>query len=277
MTALLLSELFRLSRRVMPRVLLIVLVLVVLLLYLLIWSFIRLAAQQGGLGAPGADEVGLGSVVPFGLNIVQNVGTILVVILAASMMGTEFGWGTVRTLLPRSAGRAAFLTAKLVTLCLFVALVVLVGFVVALAGGSLVTVVERLDTPLPANFVAHLGGSVLRTMYVMLPYGALAFMLAVLTRGTAAGIGAAMAIRFLEEPILMILALAGDRLAWLPNALLSRNTGALMRLNSPDAGRFDFSPIATLDPWPAAGVLALYTAGFIAIAFWRFQQRDITG
>ena len=46
------------------------------------------------------------------LGVGSNVGAILVMILAASVIGGEYGWGTLRTALTRGVGRWQFLGAK---------------------------------------------------------------------------------------------------------------------------------------------------------------------
>ena len=55
-----------------------------------------------------ANAIGLGS----------NVGVILVMILAASVMGAEYGWGTIKTTLTKGAGRWQFPGAKALALLL---------------------------------------------------------------------------------------------------------------------------------------------------------------
>ena len=47
-----------------------------------------------------------------GLGVVQYIGVLLVMILGASTVGAEYGWGTLRTALTRGTGRWQFLAAK---------------------------------------------------------------------------------------------------------------------------------------------------------------------
>ena len=47
-----------------------------------------------------------------GLGVAHSIGVILVMILGASAMGVEYGWGTLRTALAGGAGRWQFLVAK---------------------------------------------------------------------------------------------------------------------------------------------------------------------
>jgi ABC-2 type transport system permease protein len=279
MLPLLRSELFRLSRRLMPRILLLILVASVLALYLLLWTAVR----SGGRGARAQDledlksNLQISAVRDFGLSLVSQVGTILVVILAASVVGTEFGWGTIRTVLPRAKGRLSFLTAKLATLALFVIVVVVLGFLVAFGASALVTAAEGMDGGLGDQFLPHTLASLGRTVYVMLPYLALAFTMALWTRSSAAGIGVGLALLILEGPITAAIGGAGGVFEWIPKLLLGANVQAVMRANVPESSRsFSETTRELLSPWAAAGVLALYTAGSLAFAYLRFRGRDIT-
>lgn len=279
MIPLLRSEIFRLTRRLMPRILLLILAAVVLAFYLIFWAVSRSAqtpAQQVEV-AELREGLQLNAVRAAGLGLVQSVGAVLVVILAASAIATEFGWGTIRTLLPRGAGRTPFLTAKLVALLLFLAVVVLLGYLVALGASIFVTALEDLDTGLGGDFLPQTLAALGRTAYVMLPYLALTFLVALWTRSTAAGIGIGLSVLFLEGLFTSLITLGDSPLERLPAALLSRNVDAVMAPNSAGLGGTFAQPATDLpDPWRAAGVLALYIAAFIGLAYWVFRRRDIT-
>lgn len=280
MTALLRSELFRLSRRWMPRVLLLIVAVAVIALYVVLMSVIN-AGTEANLSEEDRrdleETVMLANVRNSGLALVYQVGGILVVILAASTIGTEFGWGTIRAILPRASSRSAFLTAKLVTLAVFTLLVVLCGFVAALAGGAIATSALGLDSSLGDNPVAGSLAAIARTVLVMLPYAAIAFFTALWARSNAAGIGIGLAVLFLEGLILSLIASAGGPLERLPEALLTENVQAVLAANArglpfDSAGGGSDLPGA----WRGAAVLAAYTALFVGGAYLLFRRRDIT-
>lgn len=279
MARLLRSELFRLSRRLMPRVLILIQAGTVALLYMVLWTAVRAATEQD---APGQIEdlrqnLRIGAVRDFGLGIVLQVGTILAVILSASMFGTEYSWGTIRTLLPRARGRASFMAAKFISLGLFVVLIVLLGFVVAFVASALVTSAEGLQGGLGEQFWPHTFAAIGRVMYVMLPYVAIAAATTVWTRSTAAGIGVGLAMLIVEGTLSSVISAAGGPFALLPKVLPAGNVQAVLRANivDPETSLSDTTR-DLLSPWAAAGVLAAYTIGSTALAFWRFQTRDIT-
>lgn len=270
MGLLLRSEIFRLSRRWMPWVLLLIMLGVIALLYSLIGLTVNVQAGAGGEG----DLVRLGSVTEFGLLLVSQIGTILSVILGASLIGAEFGWGTIRTLLPRARSRARLLGAKLIVLLLFVILVVLLGSAAALGMSALVTELANLQRDTPDDFAWLLLTSVARTGYTILPYALLAFLIALLSRSNAAGIGVSLAVYFLEDLLVLVTGAVGDALEWVKYVLIGPNVDALLTLNDVVGGIEQPSDLP--DPWQAAGVLALYMLGFIVLAFWGFRRRDIT-
>jgi ABC-2 type transport system permease protein len=278
MAGLLQSELFRLLRRPMPRALLAILIVAVAALYLVLWSVLR--AQGTGLQpeqlAQLQDQIRPAMVRSAGLSLVYQIGTVLAVILAASTIASEFGWGTIRTVLPRAPGRAPFITVKLATLLLFTVVLVVLGYLVALVASLVLARIEHMDTTLGDAAVRYTLAALARTLLAMLPYLALAFMVALWFRSTAPGIGITLAILFLENLVSSILRAQGGPLQRIPEAFLALNANALLQANA--AGLPSTSPQAAAlpDAWQAAAVLAAYTVTFVALAYWRFLRRDIT-
>lgn len=264
------SEIFRLSRRAMPKVLLVVLAVTVAAIFLITWGAAQSSQFSDAERADLMDSLSLASTLEASLGFAGIFGALFVIILTASVVATEYGWGTIRTLLPRSSSRAAYLAAKLIVLAAFALIVVIVALAAGYAASAVVTAMENLDRDLGDRFVRELAFGIARSWVAMLPYMAMAFMVALLTRSSAAGISVATAILFLEGQILMLVAAAGGVLERLPELFLSKNAEALLSVNT-DGGAADLP-----GPWQAAAVLLAYTAAFLAIAFWRFHRRDVT-
>lgn len=281
MTPLLRSEIFRLMKRAQPRILLLILAVIILALYLLFWTILR---AQGESTSPqelqDRDEIErsltLRAVPETGTNLTQSFGTVMVVILAATIISNEYAWGTIRTLLPRAAGRAPLVTAKLIVATLFAALVVVGGFLVALVGSGAVSALEGLDTGLGGGFAGDTLASLARTGYVMLPYVALSFLTALWFRSTAAGITIGLSVLFLEGIVTALIDAAGGPLERVPDFLLGNNVSAIMRENAVVDGVFSADAGDLPNPWQGAAVLAVYTVVFVALSYWRFRTRDIT-
>jgi ABC-type transport system involved in multi-copper enzyme maturation permease subunit len=269
---LLASELYRLGRRVMPYLLVALLAAFIALLYGMLWLAMTVETEQPAdeqAEAALRDLLSLSQVLGSGMEFVALVGGVMAVILAASIIGSEYGWGTVRTMLPRAAGRTRFLAAKAVVVAGFVLLLTVVGFVAALASSALVTTLADLERDLGDRFVLEAAAAVGRTAFALLPYAALAFMVTLLTRSSAAGIGLGLGVFFLEGTVGLLLAAAGDAGERATEALISSNAEAVMNANRPE-------PVADIfSAWRGAAVLLAYTLLFVAIAFWRFRKRDV--
>jgi ABC-2 type transport system permease protein len=277
MFRLLRSELFRLLRRWMPRILLAILVTVIVALYLLFWTVVKTGAETNADIANLRQNLRLAAVRDTGLSLVFQVGAVDAIILTASLIGTEFGWGTIRLLLPRARGREALLAAKGVTALLFVVATVLLGTAVAFGASAVVTALAGLPSDLGPDGTARTVLAIVRTAYVLLPYTALALMVTTWTRSVAAGIGIGLSVLFLEGLILAILGAAGGAFERVPGALISRNVATLQHANCAGLSACFSGGDGPYPPqWRAALVLGVYSVVFIAIAFQRFRARDVT-
>jgi len=255
-------ELFKLTHRMMPRVLLLLTATAPVAAYVLLGA----TAKEG---TSELNDLRIVHVYDNGMFIVYQLGMIVTVTLAASTIATEFGWGTIRTVLPRTAGRSAFLTAKFIWLSIFVAVAVVLGFVAALVGSALVTEMRNLDSGLGPRFVGHSLESVLRTAYVVVPYAALAFVVALWSRSSAAGIAIPIIV-FYSEVLLTPLFTSTGALDWVPHALIYNNITALLNSNT------ILSKEDLPGRWQAAAVLAAYMMAFVSLAYGRFLTRDVT-
>jgi ABC-2 type transport system permease protein len=248
----------------MTRVLLLVVVAAPLATYLLLGSVGE--SEDSDI----LEDLRIGAVHDNGMFIVYQVGVISAVVLAASSMASEFSSGTIRTLLPRTAGRASFLTAKLAALGLFVVAVVVLGFLAAVAGSAIVTEVKDLDSALGPNFVGKLLGSMAKAVYVVLPYTAMAFLIAVWSRSSAAGVAIPIVV-FYAEVLLTPAFTSIEALEWLPDTLIySANISSLLDSDTV------LSKEELPGQWQAAGVLAAYVMVFTSLAYGRFLTRDVT-
>ena len=220
------------------------------------------------------------------LDTVQGVGAILLAIVAASFVGTEYGWGTVRSCLIRGQTRPRYLAAKLLGL----AVVGLIFLAVAFALGLIFTVVTTRLAERPITLDVPAGPSpaevplmFLRTVYAVLPYVLLAFFLAEAFRSTAAAVGGSLIYTFVESILLAVLGGIGGRAADMRLLFIGHHVNAVLQLNHIGVGPIQAGfvlrprPEATdlLDPAQAALALALYCLFFVGASLWLFQRRDV--
>lgn len=273
-------------RRWMPWVVLLIIVLAGVGIYLLVYVAAQAQLQAIRSGAippqPGAEqamnetlrELRPDRVHGFGVQIVSGIGSVMLIVFAASHVGTEFGWGTLRTLLAHGAGRGAFLAAKVVSLALYAALFVFVGVVAAIVGSYVATAIAGADASgLDLGAIANAAA---RSYYTFLPYMALALVIAVWSRSAGAGIAAGLVVYFAEGLVAQLLVSLNRDYATIVNYGLSRNVGALIRGAAGTTSFPDPSAVALPDQRQAALLLGIYTVVFLVLAYWRLRSRDVT-
>lgn len=270
----------------MPWVLLGLVMLAGIGLYLLVYTAAQASLQAERSGAappqPGTEEaitdvlrqMRPASVQSFGVGLVSGIGSVMLIIFAASQVGTEFGWGTLRTLLAHGAGRATFLGAKLLSIAGFGVLFIFAGVVAAIIGSYLATTMAGGDTS--GVDLGAISTAAARGYYTFLPYMALAALIAVVSRSAGAGIAAGLIVYFAEGLVASLLVQLNKDFANIVNYGLSRNASALTRTAMTTSASPETNFAALPGEGQAAIVLAVYTALFVALAYWRLRTRDIT-
>ena len=215
-----------------------------------------------------------------GLGVVQYIGVLLVMILGASTIGAEYGWGTLRTALTRGTGRWQFLAAKALSLVLL-----------SVAGLLVVSLTVVVSSLIAAAFTLGDGGGLVGTgqwstvavmfgkaVYGLVPYVVLALFLTVMTSSSSMGIAMSLAYYFAE---LILVRILGGLFDWFDNVtdfLLGANTTAWMTetgVVTTEGALFSVSdPPGALH---AFLVLLAYIVVLGAAAFWLFQRRDVAG
>jgi ABC-type transport system involved in multi-copper enzyme maturation permease subunit len=211
-----------------------------------------------------------------GLGLVVGLGTILMIVFAASHVGTEWAWGTLRTDLAAGASRMGFLATKYVTVVGFAVLYLLAGVAAAIGASFLVSSQAGLGTSgFDAGLVASAAG---RGLYGFLPYIALASVIALWFRSSGGGIAAGLVINFTESIAAGLLISLNRDLAWIANLGLSRNVQSISRAAATvrTGGEAAGAGAPLPDQAQAAVVLAAWTLIFVALAVWRMRTRDIT-
>ena len=214
------------------------------------------------------------------LGVAHYIGVVLIMILGASTVGAEYGWGTLRTALTKGTGRWQFLGAKSLSLVLL-----------SVAGLLVVSLTVVVSSLIAASLTLGDGGGLAgagqwstvavmfgKATYVLLAYAILALFLTVLTSSSSMGIAMSLAYYFAEFILGRIL---GDLFAWFDNVsdfLIGFNTAAWMSetgVVTTEGGLFSVSdPPGALH---AFLVLLAYTLVLGVIAFWLFQHKDIAG
>ena len=199
-------EWFKLRRRWMPWILLAI---ITALPQLSLWGSVSgTFGSETEQAVRGADDVFLlfpNSVVG-GLLVAQVYGIVLIMILAASLIGTEYGWGTLRTVLTQGTGRWPFLTSKLLLLALLGAAALLVGTAVWAVGSAIamLTLGDGAWLAESADWIEVVKWCG-KAVFGLLPYIALAGFVAMLTSSSGAAIGLSLGYYLIESILVGVL------------------------------------------------------------------------
>ncbi len=212
-----------------------------------------------------------------GLGVTHALSIMLFMFLVASALGSEYSWGTLRTVLTKGSGRWQFLGSKAFTLLIMGAaglLVVSVGVLVSsLIFGSFAPTGGIADQGDWAGVAKTLGKSV----YALVPYLALALFFTVLTTSTGVGTALAFGYFVVESIMVGILAAFWDWFDSVAQFVLGTNVSAWMQEEG--TAIVSLSPL-NVDPPGALHaffVILAYALIIGAGAFWLFQRKDVTG
>jgi ABC-2 type transport system permease protein len=268
MVNLLRSELFRLRKRSQSWMLLLIGFVLVGLFYgaFLIAYFSLSGADKLDV----RDGLLLKNVEENGMSIALLFTSILISIVGASLIGSEYSWNTIRPLLARATSRNALLTAKWLTLAIYTVLITVLIVTVTPVLFSVVTSMIAGESPGGnADIYESIVFSTGRILLTMVPTAALAFMLALVMRSIAAGIAVSIGLGFLEPAIFALLGALSDVFDTIQKFGLAWGSTQLSTIG------FDDSVTAT-EAWQGAAAMTIYTVIFIAISYIVFRRRDVT-
>lgn len=205
-------------------------------------------------------------------------GGVFALMLGVLSIGSEYGWGTLKTLFTQRPPRLQVFAAKLVALAIALVPFAIAVLLAGLAAGTAIGLNEGMDLSLPSAWLLLRG--VAAGWLVLAVWGALGVLLAVLSRGTALAIGIGIVYALVIEGLLSALSAEVSMLDRLAEYLLRGNayslvaplgvSGGDMRENGP--GSFEGSLVGG---GQAAIGLALYAAIFLGLAGWLLRRRDV--
>ena len=210
-----------------------------------------------------------------------GIGAILVMILAASATGAEYGWGTLRAVLTRGAGRWQVLSSKLLLILLMAAAGFLVVAVVAAAASLLAAVIPPDETGglFDSGEWSEIASFFGKVVYGLAPYIALGTFLAILTQSSAVSMAMGLGYYVVELIVAPILRL-NDSLATIADYLLGQIVSTWVARGSVSVSvSVDGTAAERMPPEPlqAFFVILAYIIVLAAAAFWVFQRRDVAG
>lgn len=233
---------------------------------------------------PGEDPGGLGDLLPSALPGTLAVGFpffggVFALMLGVLAVGSEYGWGTLKTLFIQRPGRLQVLGAKLLALGAVLVPFVLAVFALGAGASYVIALREGADVAWPSAWllVRALGAGWL----IMAAWAAFGVLLGVLSRGTSLAIGVGILYALVIEGLISAFADAVSFLQPVTEFFLRANGYSLVKglgLSTADAagnGPGAFSG-PYVDGAQALVVLILYMAVFLALSGILLRRRDVT-
>jgi ABC-2 type transport system permease protein len=205
-------------------------------------------------------------------------GGVLALMLGVLTLGSEYGWGTLKTLFTQRPSRLQVFAAKLLALAVALAVFVVVVYVLGAIASSTIAVVEGADASWPSTWLLTRG--LAAGWLILAVWAGLGVLLAVLFRGTALAVGVGILYAFVIEGLLSALATQVSLLDDLVELFVRASGYSLvvpLGVSSDDLG--DRGPGSFsgpfVDPVQAVLVLASYLALFVAVSALLLRRRDV--
>jgi ABC-2 type transport system permease protein len=229
--------------------------------------------------APG----GVGQLLPQSLagNLIEGFpffGGVFALMLGVFALGSEYGWGTLKTLFTQRPGRLRVFTAKLVALGIVLVPFVLTLFAAGAVASYVIAQIEDAAVSWPSAWL--LVRAVAAGWLILAVWAALGVLLGVVTRGTSLAIGVGILYALVIEGLLSAFADSVSVLEPLTDVFLRANGysiatslgASVASIESSGPGSFA-GPF--VDSMQALAVLVAFIAGFVALSGFLLRRRDV--
>jgi ABC-type transport system involved in multi-copper enzyme maturation permease subunit len=199
------------------------------------------------------------------LSLFGSLGGAIAIILGALALGSEYGWGTLKTIFTQGPGRLTVLGGKVLALAGMLLAFTAAALVAGLAGSLVIATIEGSPRGLPdaERILTGLGAGWL----ILATRAALGLALAALLRSTALAIGVGLVYVLIIESVFGGITIFVESLRNLERIFIGTNSTAL-------AAAF-ISP-GRIPAIQATLVLGLYTAIFLVVTGLLLHRRDVT-
>lgn len=200
------GELLKLVKRPATRITLILQLAIILLIYISVAASYRTIStattpdvEQSRAGIrllltfPGAYDAIVG--------LITGLGGLLAIGYGASAAGADWGWGMVKVAVARGESRSRYILAKLLAVILLVGVGVVIAFLAGVVAALVAALIAGIDTSGvgDATALGHLPEQLLRGFWGMAEQAAIGFAIATFARSQLAGLGAGIALYFVEQ------------------------------------------------------------------------------
>jgi len=219
----------------------------------------------------------------FSVGVINTIGLVVLVILAGTIVGGEYGGGTVRLVFTRGPTRTQFLISKIGAILVCSALTVAVLTAIGIAVGALANFITGIGVDFrffTGTWALHALLYLLIAILGLFVYSMIALFLSTMGKATAAGVAGALVWWVLEGIVGQILTAIsffnrgalGDFLKAIPDYFIGNNIGALLQNQSQYLSPGQPSTLSDLH---ALLVIAAYLILFIGLSWWISERRDV--
>lgn len=210
---------------------------------------------------------------PMVLSSINQFGGPIALILGALVMGSEYGWGTLKTVLLQRPGRTSIVVAKLLAVSLVLVVFAALAFTVGASSSSVIAWVEGgvVNWPAAAEVARALGAATV----ILGAWAALGIFLATLFRGTSLAIGLGLVYALVLEGLVSNLLTREDATENVQKLLLGQNSNSLAGAFGSVSQALGAAP-PPVEPVQAALMLGAYAIVFLLLTVLLFKGRDVT-
>jgi ABC-type transport system involved in multi-copper enzyme maturation permease subunit len=202
------------------------------------------------------------------------IGAAIAIVVGALYAGSEYSWGTFKTLLTQHHGRLTTWIGRVVVFELWMAIMTVVLFAAAAATSVVVALFQGHAIAWPALFDIARG---LATIFLIFSVnGALGMALGTLFKHSAAALGVGLVYVLALQIIVVrfIDSFNGGAYKWIGDLFDGQNASALMQTFR--SAVFGPSVASSISAERAVLVLLAYFAVFLVVAAGLIRQRDVT-
>jgi ABC-type transport system involved in multi-copper enzyme maturation permease subunit len=199
------GELRKLVRRPASYITLLILVAIILVMYISVGAVYASAGQMGAQGAEARAGIELLLRFPDAyvalLGVIVGLGGLLAVAYGAAAAGADWNWGMVKVAVARGESRSRYVLVKLAAVVLMLIPALVVAFAVGLVALVVAASMAGLGTAGMGDSaaIAALPSLFVRSWWALAEQAAIGFAVATLARSQIAGLGAGIALFFVEQ------------------------------------------------------------------------------
>jgi ABC-2 type transport system permease protein len=206
-------------------------------------------------------------------------GGVLALMLGVLVIGSDFGWDTLKTVFIQRPSRLRVFGAKVTALAVALVPFATVIFIAGAVASVLIAGAEDAAVHWPSAWELIRG--IAAGWFVLVAWAALGVFLAVVSRGTALAIGLGILYALVIEGLLSALA---SQVGWLDSIVeffLRANAYSLVTaIGVPASGLADNGPGSFSGPFVGAGqaivVMSVYATCFLVLSAVLLRRRDVT-